>query len=497
MYDTLKRQDYLYTLLTRGNDGSEARVVQSIVGFLHVPEAPEAALQRLEKEDIRILSLTVTEKGYYRTPDGGLDINNALVKEDLNDWSNGLKQPKTAPGLICTVLLRRRGKAGPLTVMSCDNLPLNGNTARDSVLAFARLVDQDLATYIATEVPFPNAMVDRITPVTKPEQIDILKQEYGVEDGWPVVAEPFLQWVVEDKFVKGRPAWEKACSGPNESVLFVDDVEPYELMKLRLLNSSHSAMAYVSLLACHTFVDEALTDIDVLTFLRAYMNEVVTTLVPVAGVNFIEYRAKLVERFSNPYIKDTLARLALDGSQKFEATLGRALVEHFKGCAACNFDVLALAFAAFLRCCATSTFDGIAPSPDITIDDPKKSLLEPLATDALRCCVQEKASGDALDVEAEDDWRAKGEQATSSFLSCVFGKGVEDFSELSALVYKHFTSLVFRGMRDCLASYRQEQLLRIKAEIAATYEVLRTLQRQEILLTPPEEAEATTIEVTS
>ena len=106
MYDTLKRQDYLYTLLTRGNDGSEARVVQSIVGFLHVPEAPEAALQRLEKEDIRILSLTVTEKGYYRTPDGGLDINNALVKEDLNDWSNGLKQPKTAPGLICTVLLR-------------------------------------------------------------------------------------------------------------------------------------------------------------------------------------------------------------------------------------------------------------------------------------------------------------------------------------------------------------------------------------------------------
>jgi len=333
--------------------------------------------------------------------------------------------------------------------------------------------------------------------VTKPEQIDILKQEYGVEDGWPVVAEPFLQWVVEDKFVAGRPAWEKACSGPNESVLFVDDVEPYELMKLRLLNSSHSAMAYVSLLACHTFVDEALTDIDVLTFLRAYMNEVVTTLVPVAGVNFIEYRAKLVERFSNPYIKDTLARLALDGSQKFEATLGRALVEHFKGCAACNFDVLALAFAAFLRCCCTSTFDGIAPSPDITIDDPKKNLLEPLATDALRCCVQEHESGESLDVEAEDDWRAKGEQATSQFLSCVFGKGVEDFSELSALVYKHFTSLVFRGMRDCLASYRQEQLLRIKAEIAATYEVLRTLQRQEILLTPPEEAEATTIEVTS
>ena len=165
MYDTLKRQDYLYTLLTRGNDGSEARVVQSIVGFLHVPEAPEAALQRLEKEDIRILSLTVTEKGYYRTPDGGLDTANALVKEDLNDWNNGLKQPKTAPGLICTVLLRRRGKAGPLTVMSCDNLPLNGNTARDSVLAFARLVDQDLANYIANEVPFPNAMVDRITPV--------------------------------------------------------------------------------------------------------------------------------------------------------------------------------------------------------------------------------------------------------------------------------------------------------------------------------------------
>ena len=496
MYDTLKRQDYLYTLLTRGNDGSEARVVQSIVGFLHVPEDPENALVRLEQSDIRILSLTVTEKGYYRTPDGGLDVDNALVKEDLTGWTpRGLLQPKTAPGLICTVLLRRRGQAGPLTVMSCDNLPLNGNTARDSVLAFAKLVDEDLASYIAEEVPFPNAMVDRITPVTKPEQIAILKDEYGVEDGWPVVAEPFLQWVVEDKFVCGRPAWEKACSGPNESVLFVDDVEPYELMKLRLLNSSHSAMAYVSLLASHTFVDEALTDIDVLTFLRAYMNEVVTTLVPVAGVNFIEYRAKLVERFSNPYIKDTLARLALDGSQKFEATLGHALVKHFKGNANAKIDVMALAFAAFLRCCCSGhhEYEVIAPSPDVTVEDPQIATLEPLATQALKCSVEEHHASEALDVDASNEWRQKGEQATSSFLACVFGKGVEDFSALSALVYKHFSALVFRGMRSCLDAYRKEQLLKIKAEVAATYEVLRTLQRQEILLTPPEECGETTV----
>ena len=191
-----------------------------------------------------------------------------------------------------------------------------------------------------------------------------------MEDGWPVVAEPFLQWVVEDKFVKGRPAWEKACSGPNESVLFVDDVEPYELMKLRLLNSSHSAMAYVSLLACHTFVDEALTDIDVLTFLRAYMNEVVTTLVPVAGVNFIEYRAKLVERFSNPYIKDTLARLALEAAKI--RLLGRALVEHF-GLRGVQLRRACISLRGVPAVLCDALLMGLHHHPTCHADDPKKA----------------------------------------------------------------------------------------------------------------------------
>jgi len=417
MYETLKKQDYMYTLLTRGTDGSAARVIQSIVDFLHVPEDPEKVLQRLCQPDVRIVSLTVTEKGYYRTADGHLDETNPLVAEDIKAWTaNGLKQPKTALGLICTIAHRRKDAAGPFTVLSCDNLPMNGLTCKTATLEFAAKVDPALAAYLEREIPFPSSMVDRITPVTKPEQIELLKDEYGVEDGWPVVAEPFLQWVVEDKFAAGRPKWEQAASGLNESVLFVEDVEPYELMKLRLLNSSHSAMAYVSLLGGHVFVDEALGDIDVLTFLRAYMAEIVTTLVPVAGVDFIQYRAKLVERFSNPYIKDTLERLAQDGSQKFFATLGEALVKHFKGQSRAKFDVLAVAFAAFLRCCATEPGEAdpraakydeamVAPAPPMELVDPKLVTLSPLATAALDAVVDEHLAAQSLDVDAADDAR--------------------------------------------------------------------------------------------
>jgi mannitol-1-phosphate/altronate dehydrogenase len=352
-------------------------------------------------------------------------------------------------------------------------------------------------------------MVDRITPVTTPENISLLKDEYGVEDGWPVVAEPFLQWVVEDTFARGRPRWELAPAGKNESVIFVADVEPYELMKLRLLNSSHSAMAYVSLLSSHVFVDEALGDIDVLTFLRAYMNEVVQTLVPVAGVDFIAYRAQLVERFSNPYIKDTLERLAQDGSQKFFATLGHALVCHFKGKKRSAFDVLALAFAAFLRCCAAdpdeadaercARFDRamVPPLPPFEIIEPKLGVLAPLAAEALDGVVDEYLASQDMDVEAADESAARGEKATNAFLAAVFGKDVEDFGALTQAVYAHFQNLAFQGTKKTLSSYRTEQLLKIKAEIAQTYTLLRELQRQEILLTPPEDAGETTVAFTS
>ncbi|KAH8061977.1 mannitol 2-dehydrogenase [Aureococcus anophagefferens] len=541
MYETLKSQDFLYTLVTRGNSGSAARVVQSISDFLFVPEDPAGALERLCAPDIRIISLTVTEKGYYRDASGHLDAGNATVKEDIENWNAGgavgLAQPKTAFGLICTVLVRRwRSNLGPLTVMSCDNqgstrerhsqlqrllsrpfstrdnLPMNGSVCRNATLEFANLVDKILGTWIADHVPFPSSMVDRITPVTKPEHVALLEDECGARDGWPVIAEPFLQWVIEDRFACGRPRWEEAASGGNESVMFVDDVEPYELMKLRLLNSSHSAMAYVSLLAEHVFVDEALVDIDVLTFLRAYMSEVVESLVPVAGVDFIEYRAKLIERFSNAYIKDTLMRLAEDGSQKFRSTLEHALVGHFKLRDPSSFDVLALAFAAFMRCCARDPCAELAedelrlerydrahvfPTPQIAVRDPLLATLEPLATGVLDACVDEHLANQMCDVDASDALRASGEAKTTAFLAAIFGSGVGDFVTLAASVHRHFESLVFLGVKHKLASYRHEQLLTIKAEIAQTYKTLRELQRQEILLTPPEEAHATTVSLTS
>ena len=200
MYETLKSQDFLYTLVTRGNSGSAARVVQSIHDFLFVPEDPAGALERLCAPDIKIISLTVTEKGYYRDASGHLDAGNATVKEDIEHWNAGgavgLAQPKTAFGLICTILARRwRSNMGPLTVMSCDNLPMNGSVCRNATLEFANLVDKILGTWIADHVPFPSSMVDRITPVTKPEHVALLEDEYGARDGWPVIAEPFLQRV--------------------------------------------------------------------------------------------------------------------------------------------------------------------------------------------------------------------------------------------------------------------------------------------------------------
>ena len=273
MFDSLRKQDYLYGLLLRGNSSAEARVVGSIVDFVFVPDAPDAALRRLCAPSVRIISMTVTEKGYYRTVSGDLDVSNALVKEDIERWREadggaaGLVQPKTAFGLVCTVLQRRRvAGLGPLTVFSCDNLPMNGSVCRAVTLSFARAVDADLAAWMEAHVTFPNSMVDRITPATEEEHKQLLRDEYGVEDEWPVIAEPFLQWVIEDTFVAGRPQWEHAM--PSD-VLVTNNVEPYELMKLRLLNSAHSALSYAAMLCDHIHVDSALSDPDVFACVAA------------------------------------------------------------------------------------------------------------------------------------------------------------------------------------------------------------------------------------
>ncbi|MFD4529737.1 mannitol dehydrogenase family protein [Streptomyces sp. NPDC058470] len=305
MSDVLSRQDNLYTLLTRATDGQrEARVIGSIVRHLYAPGQPDDVLDVLVDERTRIVSLTITEGGYNLDPvTGRFDPTAPDVARDLRREPG--EAPRTVFGYVIEAL-RRRWDAGraPFTIMSCDNIQSNGGIARAAFSAFASLVDAELGERVRTEVAFPSSMVDRITPITTPADIAELTEDYGIDDAWPVVCEPYTQWVLEDAFPAGRPPWETV------GVQLTDDVEPYELMKLRLLNAGHQAIAYAGHLAGHTYVHEAARDTQLAEFLLGYMtHEAVPTLKPVPGIDLDVYIHSLIERFANPFIRDTIARL--------------------------------------------------------------------------------------------------------------------------------------------------------------------------------------------
>jgi mannitol 2-dehydrogenase len=310
MAEVMAAQDGLYTLVVKHPDGNlEARVVGSIVQYLLAPDDPEAVIEKMAAESTRVVSLTVTEGGYnFSAVTGEFDAANPDVVHDLQPGVT----PRTAFGLVTEALVRRRQRGlAPFTVVSCDNIQGNGDVARRSFTAFAGLRDQELGSWMEQEVSFPNSMVDRITPVTTDEDREEVRRRFGVDDGWPVVCEPFTQWVLEDRFTLGRPPLEDA------GVQVVEDVEPYELMKLRLLNAGHQALAYFGYLAGYRLVHEAAQDPLFQRFLLGYMEEEATpTLRPVPGIDLGEYRKKLIERFSNPAVRDTLARLAFDGSER-------------------------------------------------------------------------------------------------------------------------------------------------------------------------------------
>jgi len=298
MRDVLRAQDGLYTLIEKHPDGSRVpRVIGSITEYLFAPDEPEAVIEKLADPATRIVSLTITEGGY--------DID---VLQDLEPEAVA----KTVFGLVTDALARRRERGhAPFTVMSCDNLEGNGRLARKAFTAFARLRDPELGDWIEREVSFPNSMVDRITPATTDEDVAEARDDLGVDDRWPVVCEPFTQWVLEDAFSAGRPPYEDA------GVQIVDDVEPYELMKLRLLNASHQAIAYFGHLCGYKFVHEAAQDPLFRSLLTGYMDEEATpTLAPVPGVDLPEYKRTLIERFSNPEVRDTIARLCAESSDR-------------------------------------------------------------------------------------------------------------------------------------------------------------------------------------
>lgn len=307
MRETLKAQDYLTTVVELAPAAISAHIVSCMVDFL--PSDPNAIHDALSDGQIRIVSMTITESGYY------IDAATGEFAANHPEMVRDAKSPDTPASLFGVIVkaLRARRDAGiePFTVLSCDNLPGNGNLTRQTVLGLARLGDPELADWIAASVAFPNSMVDRIVPATTDRERRLVEDHFGIIDDLPVVCEPFRQWVVEDHFPSGRPHLEKV------GVEFVTDVSGYELMKLRILNAAHASMCYPALLLGHHFVHDAMADPDIVQWLKALLTkEAIPTLKPLPRVNYHHYLDKVLERFSNTEIGDTISRIAEEGSER-------------------------------------------------------------------------------------------------------------------------------------------------------------------------------------
>lgn len=310
MRDVMAAQSGLYTLVQKQADGNhDARVIGSIVEYLFAPDDPERVIERLAAPATRIVSLTITEGGYNLDPvTEQFDATTASIRAELTPGA----VPTTVFGLVVEALARRRERGhAPFTIISCDNIQGNGDLARRAFAAYASLRDAELGRWVNEHVAFPNSMVDRITPVTSDEDRATVRERFGIDDAWPVVTEPYFQWVVEDRFSAGRPPLEDA------GVQLVDDVVPYEMVKLRLLNCSHQGMCYFGYLSGHRYAHEAASDPAIARFLREFMDrESTPTLRPVEGIDLEEYKATLIERFTNPEVRDTLARLCAGASDR-------------------------------------------------------------------------------------------------------------------------------------------------------------------------------------
>jgi fructuronate reductase len=313
MRDALKLQDGLYTLAVRAPDGPRCRIIDTVRDVLVAPENRAAVIARLADPATRIVSLTVTEKGYCHDPaTGQLRLDHPDIIHDLENP----RAPRSAIGfLVAGLAARRDAGLPPYTVMSCDNLPANGHVLRGLVLSFAALRDAELAAWIASGGAFPCTMVDRIVPATTALDIAETENALGLHDAAPVMAEPFRQWVIEDRFVTGRPAWEKA------GAQLVADVGPFEFMKLRMLNGAHSTLAYLGYLAGYETVAEASADPVLARMLEELWARIIPTVPVPPGVDLVVYAAALLQRFRNPAIRHRTWQIAMDGSQKLPQRL--------------------------------------------------------------------------------------------------------------------------------------------------------------------------------
>jgi mannitol 2-dehydrogenase len=350
----LKEQDFLTTVVEQDSGHLAARVTAVMTDYLG-PGNGRSVITRLADPAIRVVSMTVTEGGYYIDPASGVfEPRHPDLRHDAED----LAQSKTVFGLILAGLKRRRESGiSPFTVLSCDNLPHNGRVTMDAVAGLAELADRDLAQWVRENVAFPNSMVDRITPATTDRERLFLAERLGLEDNWPVFCEPFRQWVLEDNFPAGRPALEEA------GVTFVKDVGPYELMKIRILNGGHAAIAYPAALMDIHFVHEAMEDPLIRPFLaKLEREEIIPVVPPVPGTDLADYFRLVEGRLSNPKIGDTVQRLCLDGSNRQPKFITPSIRDGLA--AGSNVNGLALVSAFWCRYCFGTTDSGAVVAPN-------------------------------------------------------------------------------------------------------------------------------------
>lgn len=370
--DALMEQQGLYSVVERGPDGAKVTVVRALQEVLAMPHDHAALFARLADPLVRIVSLTVTEKGYCRDPKTGEVALDDAVAHDL---AHPLS-PRTVPGILVAALRERRGNAviadgKPFTVLSCDNLAHNGAALRQVVCSFARQLDPSLADWIAAEVAFPSTMVDRIVPATTDDERTSAAAALGYRDAAPVPCEPFRQWVVEDRFPGGRPAWDAV------GAQLVDDVTPFELAKLRMLNGTHSTLAYLSMLGGFDTIDAAIADPALRNFIYAMMTqEIAPTLTVPASFDLLAYRDALLARYANPALKHRCAQIAMDGSQKIPPRLLGTIAARIE--AGQPFMRLALAIAAWMMFLRGHADDGTR----YEISDPLGDRLKALAASA-------------------------------------------------------------------------------------------------------------------
>jgi mannitol 2-dehydrogenase len=336
-YQALTSQDGLYTLTIQSPDGSShTELIGSICEMLLAVETPEVVLDKMADPNTKVISMTITEGGYNFDPNTGIfNHDDPSVSDDIKNPAT----PKTFFGYIAEALRRRRDRgAGPVTILSCDNVQHNGDVAKMVIKAFCHKQDPSILEWIEDHVSFPNSMVDRITPKISSDTIQYVQDQYGIEDAVPVNCEPFIQWIIEDNFINGRPQLESV------EVQFVDDVTPYEEMKLRLLNAGHSVVGITGAIHGYPTIDRCIADDVISNYLRAYLDrEASPVLTPVDGIDVEEYIETLIERFGNANIKDSAARICSESSAKLPKFLLPTIQKNLKGGGAIELGTLIIA----------------------------------------------------------------------------------------------------------------------------------------------------------